>query len=271
MHDFLKSHLDKGDKFIAAYTNKKRKSEKTTLLSSKLKVKAMKTVRKINGKCIYVFQGVCCANTHFVENKRESDQFLHYVKRYLGEYMYILEFSISGNGWTLLVKTKSSAIIRKNYLSKNERLKKKVTARLEGVSYIISNAIRLMRSHFTRWTNSIRSRKGNASKRRFLRYVFSSVAEAKSYIRSIRNQKIDLEQENMRYQANRSHFDEDGEISKNQEDMSSKIYQDREGNSVGKTICLKIMKYIDDKLEKWIIATCEVYKLGYETGWDKIV
>lgn len=231
----------------------------------------MKTVKEIKGNCTYVFQGVCCANTHFVENKRESDQFLHYVNRYLGDYMYVLEFCISGTGWTLLVKTKSTVTIKKNYLKRIERMKNEKTVCLDRVSDIISNSIRLMRSHFTRWTNSIRSRKGNSSKRRFLRYVFSSLAEAKSYIRSIRNQKIDLEQENIRYRANRSHFDEDSEISKNQEDMSSKIYQEREGNSVGKTICLKIMKYVDDKLEKWIIATCEVYKFGYETRWDKII
>lgn len=225
----------------------------------------METVRKIQANCVYVFEGICSANTHFVENKRESGQFLKFISRYLGDYINVLDFEINKKGWTIIVRTKSSTIVEKHYEKRQVLRNKLDKSKRTFIWDIISNAIRLMRSHFTRWTNKQRNRTGNASLRVFRRYLFTCLEEAKAYVSKVRNREIEMEQQNPRYRANSNHYDEDGRIAANVDHLSSSIYRkNRNFRGIFGNGCLKMKDYLENKLEKWIKRTCYAHGVAYE-------
>ena len=153
-----------------------------------LNINIMIKARQIQGNGIYVLEGVCCANTHFVENKKEVKIFLNLVSKRLGQYMKILEYVITPSGWQLIVKTKSEKQIMKNYLNKIRGDQPKRV--LDSPSKVISEAVRILRSRFTNITNPLRGREGNPSKRVYQKYLFCTFSEAKEYIKKVRNQQI---------------------------------------------------------------------------------
>lgn len=225
----------------------------------------VETIHRIRGNCFYVLEGICAANTHFVENKAESDQFLKYVRRYLSPYLKVYDFSITKKGWVLVIRTKCDSTIEKQYAIGQNRKNSSKVIREKSVWNIVSDAIRLMRSHFTRWTNRRRERQGNASMRVYRRYMFKSYEEARKYVERVRNQKIDMEQGNNRYKANSDRFDEDGHIKANQGCLASPFYRSkRRADNQVRINFLQIEEYLNRKLEKLIMRTCAVHGIAFE-------
>ena len=239
-----------------------------------LKQLLVETIYRIRGNCFYVLEGICSANTHFIENKAESDQFLKFVGRYLSHYVKVYDFSITKKGWILVIRTKCDSTIEKQYAKRQKQKNNSKVTKEMSVWNIVSDAIRLMRSHFTRWTNRRRERQGNSSLRVYRRYLFEDYEEASKYVERIRNQEIEMEQSNNRYRANSDHFDEDGHIRANQGCLASPFYRRRrrDGSQLGIKF-LQIEEYLNRKLELLIRRTCAVHGITFECvekGMDKL-
>lgn len=223
----------------------------------------MKKVSRVQAGGFYVFEAHNCARNHLIEQKSEVEQFLRFVNGYLKDYMQILEYRISPTCWRLVVRIKSKSTVLKTY--QLLQLRKGKSARFDEVWHIISERIRLFRSHFTKWVDKNRGREGNASKGVYKRFAFDSLEEAQQYIDEIRNYEMKPSQPNIKYQAKSEYFDRDGEIAKQKFLLTSAHYQ------TGKRLledgglkCLKILNYINEMMENWINQTKKLHE--YNAG-----
>lgn len=217
-------------------------------------------IKQIEHNSIYLLEGLCTANTHFIENEKEVRIFLNLINRRLGQYMSILEYVIKPTGWQLIVKTKSEYKIKTSYFNQLKRKNIRPKRVLNSVNLIISEAIRILRSRFTNITNPLRGREGNASKKVFQKYQFSSIEEARKYIRKIRDREVSLDQPNMKYQANPRYFDQKGELLRNPELLSSKSFHEEKSQSLCKAFkWIKRYDFLGLGFEKSISKTIQKY------------
>ncbi len=135
--------------------------------SLKVKETIMIKIKQMEDNSIYLLQGLCTANRHFIEHPKEVRIFLNLINRRLGEYMSILEYVIKPTGSQLIVKTKSEYKIKTSYFNQLKRKIKRPKRVLNSVNLIISEAIKILISRFTNITNPMRGREGNASKKYF--------------------------------------------------------------------------------------------------------
>lgn len=214
---------------------------------------------KLQAGGIYALEAHNCARNHFVENKLEVDQFLIFINGYLKDYMSVLEYRIRPTGWHLLVRIKSTKEVLMSY--QKLQLRKGKAVRFHEVWQIISERVRLFRSHFTKWVDKSRGREGNASKGVYRRFSFESLEEVERHIDQLRNSHMQPAQPNAKYQANKIYFDNDGQIAINKHILSSKAFQEG-GNllSDGGLLCLKICDYLNHSIIGWISRTTRIQK-----------
>lgn len=227
----------------------------------------MKNAKQIHGGGIYVIQAECTANTHFIENKDEAKIFLNQLDDRIRHYMEVLEYNLMPNGWQILVRIKSEKSIFKYYQQKLQRRDIPPKKSFVTVSQVISEEIRILRSRFTNITNPRRGRQGNASKRVYQKYIFESVEAARKFIGKTRDGQNTLKAQSQRYQADRKHFDEDGQLKKSKEILTSKAFQDKSNSALKYSLgFLRVYDYLSDELEKWIRMTCDFHEIKYKRG-----
>jgi len=222
----------------------------------------MKRVKKLQEKGFYILEAKNAANTHFIENEREVDQFLIFANSHFREFVDIYDYCITPTGWHLLIRIKNSSAIISAYETIQYRRNK--TARLQNVNLILSNQVRMLRLRMTRWTNKKRGRKGNASMQVFRKYILDTLEEGLEQIQNVRNQGINLEQPLEKYQALADNYEIKDYDHQVKQKMSSK-------NRVGKRSsflkCLRLGDYVTTHLEKWIKATLEMHSMGDESAF----
>lgn len=222
-------------------------------------------VKHIHANSIYVLEGLCCANTNFVENEKEVKIFLNLVSKRLGGYMKVLDYVIQPCGWQLIVQTNSEYLIKKNYLQKISGKTHPPKKELGTVRLIIGEAIRILRSRFTNITNPLRGRKGNASKGVFQKHLFDNIEEAKTYISKVRNHQIDLDQPNEKYRVNSLTKKKSWQAMLEKGILNSERHQEFNGKEADLLIdCLKLYDYLAKGFENLIIQTLRRHNLGIE-------
>ncbi len=221
----------------------------------------MKRVKKLQEKGFSILEAKNAANTHFVENEREVDQFLIFANSHFRQFVDIYDYCITTTGRHLLIKIKNSSTIISAY--ETIQLRRNKTARFQNVNLILSNQVRMLRLRMTRWTNKNRGRKGNASIQVFRKYILDTLEEGLEHIQNVRNQGINLEQPLKKYQSLADNY-EIKDIDQVKQKMSSK-------NRVGKRSsflkCLRLGDYVTTHLEKWIKATLEMHSMGDESAF----
>lgn len=209
----------------------------------------MRKVKELQGNGFYVLEGVNAANTTFVQDQEEVDQFLVFVNSHFKNYMTIYDYCITPVGWNLLVKINNPQNVLRTYeLTQNRRNR---PLRHSKVWKIISNQVRMFRSRMTNWTNRKRKREGNASKTVYSRYIFETLEEGVSYIEKVRNRELNLDQPNPKYKVIDSHLSLDVDSP----NLSSKSSQLSEKKQVVHLQCLRISDYVTRLLGNWIEQT----------------
>ncbi len=206
----------------------------------------MKRVKKLQEKGFYILEAKNTANTHFVENEQEVDQFLIFANSHFRQFVDIYDYCITPTGRHLLIKIKNSSTIISAY--ETIQLRRNKTARFQNVNLILSNQVRMLRLRMTRWTNKNRGRKGNASMQVFRKYILDTLEEGLEHIQNVRNQGINLEQPLEKYQPLADNY-EIKDIDQVRQKMSSK---NREGKRISFLKCLRLGDYVTTHLEKWI-------------------
>lgn len=225
----------------------------------------MEEVKHLMGQGVYLLCAESAANTHLIENKQELQILLNMITNRLSRYLAILDYSITPTGWHVLVRLKSHSTIMKNYLSGQDFKKKDAKRICANANEVISETIRLLRSHFTNITNIMRGRKGNGSKGVFRKYIFRNTEEAQSHIELIRNSGVNMEQPRKRYRANDNNYDEDGLIGKSKELLNSQAFHDGQKSIYalfGK--CIKVFDSKGSWFGEVIRSTCRMYGIDLE-------
>ena len=101
----------------------------------------MKRVKKLQEKGFSILEAKNAANTHFVENEREVDQFLIFANSHFRQFVDIYDYCITPTGRHLLIKIKNSSTIISAY--ETIQLRRNKTARFQNVNLILSNQVRM--------------------------------------------------------------------------------------------------------------------------------
>lgn len=155
--------------------------------------------------CIYLFKSESSASSHFFESKSELEIFIEDFKRYLKNYITILVYQISQEGWAFVVKLKSRKTVRKHFIKDSNR-KDRFTW---PIWRIIGERIRLLLCNFRQKLNTMQGRTGSNVRKSYEKIIFETLKEAKRYINKIRKGKLKIGQKNKNYCPKKSNFDKD--------------------------------------------------------------
>lgn len=155
----------------------------------------MKKIKKIKENGIYIFTGRANANSCFIEKINHAKKFLIYANYYLKDYLSVYDYIITKDGWSIVVKIKSTA--------KSDRV-------IGGIEVeiwrLISERMRLFLSTFVRVTNRDKGRTGCLVHSSFDKYEFENKKDALFYIEKIRNQKIKFYSKRKKYRGVKTHY-----------------------------------------------------------------
>ena len=155
----------------------------------------MQKVKKIEANNFYVFSGRSNANSCFIEKIIHAKKFLIYANFFLKSYLSIYDYIITKDGWSMVVKIKSSKQIRKS--SKSEDIE---------IWKIISEQVRLFLSIFVRVTNKKKGRTGCLVHSGYERFRFESKSEAIEYISRLRKQQVAFYSKKKKYRSLKTHY-----------------------------------------------------------------
>jgi len=185
----------------------------------------MKRTKEMKADCYYLFEGKSAANSVFIENLKEAKQFCIYANYFLKDYLKVHEYMINQDGWMMIVKLNSELKISSITNSKTE------------IWRIISERMRLLLSTYVRVTNQWEGREGVKVKNGYRRYFFESLAEAKLYLKLIRNQKVKLYQKKRKYRGLRTHRVIPSRLGKGHVFLCSKWVKSPK-KRIGKRVCI---------------------------------
>lgn len=178
-----------------------------------MKVFIMKKTEILFDGGIYIFRGLPSANSMEFENESEAKLHLELFDRYLKNYVKVLEFRITKEGWEYLVQIKDKRTLKKHILKDSNAQDKSSW----DVTRIIGERIRIFRLLLRRELNRIQGRKGTGVRNVYEKYYFESIEEAEMYIKKMKEGEIDLSQPENKYKSNENHYDIDGRINQSEE------------------------------------------------------
>lgn len=211
----------------------------------------MYQVKEMHQGEIYLIQGQSSANSLAFEDKAEIIKFQQMCNRILSPYFKLKEYLFTPDGWQLVVRVRSKETIIKHYKLGREKLGHETTS-IPDLWRILSEKIRILRSNYIVWSNKKEGRTGSKVSKSYERFIFESIDEARTYIKKMRNNEIDLSQKKERYKADKTQFNQDGLIITGDSILTSKNVQEN-GFSV-KLIGLK-------QLDVWDIMSLVVCRL----------
>ncbi len=130
----------------------------------------------------YLLKSLSCGRNCYFETAEEARIFKVLLKRYLGKIIEIHKLYLSSEGYDILVRIRSKAILIREYENRVKRGGKEIDCRfIEEPWRIVSEQIRVFHSTYVRMVNKMRDRKGVLVQRRYSRYVFSSEEEYEGY------------------------------------------------------------------------------------------
>ena len=151
-----------------------------------------KTIQLESGG-LYMIESLSSGNSGYFENSEEIKIFKNLFKRYLGKYVEIYKQYISCEGYQIMLRVRSSSVIRRIYkISNNKRGR---VGRIEFVMEpwrIVSEQIRILHSVYVKVVNKIRGRKGVLVQQRYSRYYFVDEEELMAYMKNmeVRKKKV---------------------------------------------------------------------------------
>lgn len=223
----------------------------------------MKRLKEMKGQGFYLLEGLATANTLFFEDSLEMEKFQRLTDYYLKSFFYIKEYCLNEDGWRMLVKVKDSRTIESNFnIFKSKSKSRKTT--FEETWEKLSEMIRICLNQYSRWVNLKRGRTGSLVGEVYKRYYFENLEEAISEITNLREAKIDLSQKVERFRPDKSHFDCDKEISKNQWYRTSKLVQEEKKlvQEIGLK-CLYLWEVTDSVVQDLVNFTRQLYDQNF--------
>lgn len=175
----------------------------------------MKEIEQMKAGKIYLIESMASANSVYFETDYVAKLFFRYCDYYLKDYLNVEEYVLNKNGWAMLIKVKSVPTIRKNYellesarKKKNEQKQKSSKA----IWKILSERVRLFISTYVRMSNKVLGREGSLVRRKYGRYEFDTLFEAKGYVAKLRNDEHEMQQQEEKYRGFDEHFRLSGNI-----------------------------------------------------------
>lgn len=167
----------------------------------------MKKIKEMQAEHVYLIRGASTARSPFFEDEQDCGTFLAYADRFLKDYMRVVSFQNSRDGWVMIVATKSAQAIKRAYLERRAKSKKcRKEFEFTEVWQMLSDQIRILLSTYVKVTNFRTRRKGAKVRCRYERFVFESEAEAKFMQASLEKEFHDQAQPQKRYRPSyRSH------------------------------------------------------------------
>ena len=129
-----------------------------------------------------MIESLSSGKSAYFSNGEEIKLFTQLFNRYLGRYVQIHKMYISCEGYQILIRIRSAAVLRRLYTLRM-RSKKRVNRKefMEEPWRIVSEQIRIFHSVYVKEVNKMRGRKGVLVQSRFGRYYFERKEEFKEY------------------------------------------------------------------------------------------
>lgn len=176
----------------------------------------MKSIQKMEAGKYYLIESKASANSVYFETDAVAKLFFRYCDYYLKDYLHVEEYALNKDGWTMLIKVRSIQTIRKYYNTVESKRKSKVnktkSTEAKEIWWILSERMRLFISTYVRMSNKIRGREGSLVRRKYGRYQFDNLKEAKNYVAKIRSDQHELKQSKEKYRGIDEHFEMGGTI-----------------------------------------------------------
>lgn len=163
-------------------------------------------IQKMQAGCYYVLQGKCSAGSNFIEKESHAKLFLYYLNEYLGKYIKLHDFLITKDGWTIEITIRSKTTILKYHQMYVDKKKSEENS-LSKVSEIVAEQFRKFLSIYVRVTNKLKGRTGALVHSVYKRYYFGTLAEAKTFTKTIRKGLIKLAQKKKKYQGRKKYYE----------------------------------------------------------------
>lgn len=157
----------------------------------------------------YLIESTASANSVYFETDSLARLFFRYYDYYLKDYIHVEEYVLNADGWAMLIKVKSAKTIRKHYNVvdlNGARSVESIKGKTNEIWRILSERVRLFISTYVRVSNRLLGREGSLVRRKYGRYQFDSLEEAKNYVATIRNAKHELKQSKEKYRGFKEHF-----------------------------------------------------------------
>lgn len=158
-------------------------------------------IKKVSAKGYYLFQGKASANSSFIEDLEEGNQFIIRANYYFKGYLKIHDYLLTQDGWSFIVKINSANSIKKLISLNNDEVFDS-----DEIWRIISERMRIFLSTFVKFTNKKQGRTGSKVHSTYERFMFETLKEAKSYIEKLRKGLIKQCQSRKKYRAIKSHY-----------------------------------------------------------------
>ena len=207
---------------------------------------------------LYIIKGRSAAGSVFVEDLIEAKKFITLLNKRLAGYLFVHDFLITEDSWTLLCRIEDSkSVITKYELDRERSTKVDPLAKLEEVWRIISEQFRLLLSIFVKFTNRKQGRTGSKVHSNYERYYFENEQEAESYMQQMKNQAINNSQCKRKYRGKRGLY----RVSKLVEQGHVYLCTRRVGVSAGNSVmiygvgAIEILDILTDVLRKLINST----------------
>jgi hypothetical protein len=153
----------------------------------------------------YLFESLAGSRSCYFESDEELDHFRMLFRRYMLKYVDLHKMHVSSEGYQLLLRVKSKAILKRQYKNECEKKEKKAIQKyLDEPWRIVSEKMRVFHSVYVKAINKMRDREGVLVQKSYKRYYFSEVEQFESYIEKIANQKDIVGQRNNRYRVSKT-------------------------------------------------------------------
>ena len=180
-------------------------------ISKKSSVITLKRNEFLEANGFYLIGSESTAQNLYFETKADIKYAHSKVKEHLNGVMDIISYLFTETGFLLLVRTKSKEQIIKSYSETQKRHRRSI--RFQDPGPIISEKIRHAISSIVGRSNQKNGRSGTRVNSNFMRFIFSSIEGAKSIMKEMLNEQIDLCRQRRKYRPKFTYWNRDGLLS----------------------------------------------------------